>query len=195
MRTPLLFSALFLALTGTVFAQTEKGRWLVGGGGTGYFDTSNDNFKQTFVLLAPGAGYFVANNVTIGASLPLLHFRSKGGGFEGHSTTAGFTPFARFYFGKANVKPYLQGQFGFLTSTSKSSGSFGTPSSSSSGTFTYGGAAGLAFFLNEHSSLDVSLNYTGGSRDNETGGIFVLGAYPRTLTLNVGFQLFLGKAK
>jgi len=59
----------------------------------------------------------------------------------------------------------------------------------------YGGAARVAFFLNEHSSLDLSLNYLGGDRDNTFGGLLLAGTSPRTLTINVGFQRFLGKAK
>jgi outer membrane protein len=199
MRTA-FFLALFFAALSPVLAQTEKGRWLVGGGGTAYFDTGNDNYKQTIVLFAPAAGAFVSNNVVVGAMLPFIHARTKTTGtFTGgtyHSTTVGLTPFARFYFGQSNVKPYLQGQFGVLSSSANSSpGGSVSPSSASSGVFTYGATAGLAFFLNEHSSFDIQANYTGGNKNSDFSGILLVGTYPRTFALNVGFHLFLGKAK
>jgi len=58
MRTILFLAALIGAAVSPVFARTEKGRWLVGGSGTGSFDTDDDGLKQTLVLLTPSAGYF-----------------------------------------------------------------------------------------------------------------------------------------
>lgn len=199
MRTFLFLAALFFTAASPVFAQTEKGRWMVGGSGTGSFDTDDDGIKQTLVLLTPSAGYFVARNVALGAGLPLFYSRFKfttGNQTDSRAATVGLSPFARFYFGQSQVKPFLQGQVGYAQTWSKSSGTFGGGNfSNTDGQFVYGGAAGVAFFLNEHSSLDLSLNYLGGARDNALGGFLIAGASPRTIALNVGFQLFLGKAK
>lgn len=191
-----LFSALCFLLFTSAQAQTEKGRWLVGATGTASFDLNDDAFKQTIVLLSPAAGYFVANNVAIGAAAPLVYARSKSSGdFLSQAASFGLSPFVRAYLGKsATVKPYLHGQVGVTGTSSKSSG-FGRDGSESSSSFLYGGAAGLAFFLNEHSSFDVNLAYTGGSSQGNNSGLLLAGTYPKTLTLNVGFQLFLGKAK
>lgn len=198
MRPFLFLAALLCAAVSPVFAQTEKGRWMVGGSGTGYFDNSDTDLKQTLLLLTPSAGHFVARNVALGASLPLFYSRTKTSGSFGtsHVTAVGLSPFARFYVGQSQVKPFLQGQIGYMRASYKSSGGFGGGNDGvSDGQFVYGGAAGMAFFLNEHSSLDLSLNYLGGDRDDAFGGLLLAGTSPRTLTLNIGFQLFLGKAK
>lgn len=198
MPTFLFFAALVFATVSPVFAQTEKGRWLVGGSGTGSFDTDGDELRQTIVLLTPSAGYFVARNVALGAGLPLFYSRVKFSGTrgDGRTLTVGLSPFARLYFGQSQVKPFLQSQVGYVRTLYKSSGTLGGGNFSDfDGQFVYGGAAGVAVFLNENSSLDLSLNYLGGDQENAFGSLLLSGAMPRTLTLNVGFQLFLSEAK
>jgi len=176
-------------------AQTEKGRWTVGAqvGDFGYSGSSEPVKSRSFsASLSPSVGYFVAKNLAVGASLPVSYaYDSYNFTGTGRSETDGFSvglsPFARYYVGSANLRPFVDASIGFqqfwISSTR-----FGAPEAQRSNynVTNYQVGGGAAYFINNTASLDASLNYTnglGGSGFRQRG----------RANLNIGFRLFFGK--
>jgi len=176
-------------------AQTEKGRWTVGAqvGNLGYSGSSEPFRSRSFSMsLSPSAGYFVAKNLVIGASVPISYSygsndvpnndRSEFSGFG-----VGLAPFARYYVGAAKLRLFLSASVDFqqfwLSSTR-----FGAREAQRSNfnATNYSVGGGAAYFINNTVSLDASLNYT-----NYLGGS--AGLPQGRLGLNIGFRLFFGK--
>lgn len=151
-------------------AQTEKGNWLVGG-------TFNLNTvsNSTTIGLNPTAGYFVADNFAVGATI-MLEYDKFG---ENKSTTFGAGPLARYYFGKpTNVRPFAHGELNFLSQKFK----FPTGTNTENG-INYFLGAGLALFLNENVALEGLAGYNHTKiKDIEGDGGFAL---------RIGFQVYL----
>ena len=187
-------------------AQTERGRWTVGAqvGNVSYRSSNSGplSSRNTTVLLAPSGGYFIANNVAVGASLPIYYgyYRSR------YPTTSSFTPaeikntqiglapFIRAYIGSSKLRPFVNATVGF-TQQWYSSTNFNTTNQvkNSDNFFTYGGAVGVAYFVNQNVSLDASLGYSGGEQRNTADLLNGATTLPGSFGLNVGFRLFLGR--
>lgn len=91
-------------------AQTEEKSVLVGGGFSLQTGSGNSQFT-----LNPTVGYFVADNFLVGGTLA---FNTQKLGTV-KTTEFGIGPFARYYFGNTNTKPFLVGEFDFLSSKTK----------------------------------------------------------------------------
>lgn len=167
----LLFSVLLLTTTvAALQAQTTKGDWMVGG-----------NFRlntsgNTEISLTPNAGLFVIKNLAFGGNVNFNY--SKDGITK--TTAFGIGPYVRYYFGSANIRPILHGNFNFLSSKVK----INNVSSTNNGTNFFLGGGG-AIFISEHASLDILAGYdhTDYNSLDGTGGF----------ALNIGFQVYLHK--
>lgn len=170
MKKLILSTLLLVASIATLYAQTEKEDWMVGG-----------NFRlntsgNTEISLTPNAGIFFIRNFAFGGNVNLNY--SKNGSVK--TTAFGIGPYLRYYFGHEQVRPILHGNFNFLSSKVKFNGS----STTNNGTnFFLGG--GAAIFLSENVSLDVLAGYDHTDYNSlpGTGGF----------ALNVGFQVYLHK--
>jgi len=176
-------------------AQTEKGRWTVGAQvGNLSYSGSGEPFRtrQFSASLSPSAGYFLARNLVIGASVPISYSHQSSsvsgqGQAKGEVFGIGLAPFARYYFGTARLRPFVNASVGFQQFWTSSTGFNSTETNRSSTNFTsYSAGAGAAYFINNTVSLDASLNYTNyfGSASANLNG---------SLGLNIGFRLFFGK--
>jgi hypothetical protein len=150
-------------------AQTERGNWLIGGG----FNI-NTVSNSTTIGLNPTAGYFVVNNFAVGATV-MLEYDKFG---ENKSTTFGIGPLARYYFGKSNARPFLNGELNFLSQKFK----FPTGTNTENGV-NYFLAAGLALFLNENVALEGLAGYNHTKIKNIEGD----GGFG----MRIGFQVYL----
>lgn len=165
-------------------AQTEKGSRLAGVQvGTIVIPTSGGS--GTIVGLQPAYGWFVANNLVVGAGVPFLHIGSSGTSIN----QIGLTPFIRYYFGPSQVKPYLGASVGVINTSTRAL---------SSTDAVYSATGGLAFFINRSVSFDFALTYTGG----DTGAVNTIVAggansltpnIPKALNINLGFQVYFPK--
>ena len=166
MKTKAFILSAIVLLSSVAFSQTEKGKWTVSGNTSlQILNSSNGDDNSTTVTLNPSAGYFVANNLAVGASLALTSQ-------EGASSFS-ILPTAIYYFPTASqVKPYLQAGIGY--GNVKVSGF-------SMGGLAIGGGAGIAYFINKNVSLDLGLQYL---RNDYDGGIL------NTFGGVVGFSLF-----
>lgn len=161
--------ALVMCCSIVAVAQTERGNWLIGGN----FNL-NTVSNSTTIGLNPTAGYFVANNVAVGATV-MLEYDKFG---ENKSTTFGAGPLARYYFGKANVKPFLNGELNFISQKFK----FPTGTNTENGVNYFLGA-GLALFLNQSVALEGMAGYNHTKiKDIEGDGGFAM---------RIGFQVYL----
>jgi len=171
MRTSLF--VLMLLVSSSSFAQTEKGSVLVGGG----FAMRTGEGSSQF-LFNPTVGYFFGNNFALGATLA---FNSEKLG-ELKSTEFGIGPFARYYFGTANTKPFVVSEFDFVSSNTKQSST--SNEIKSNGTrFLIG--LGFAAFVNETVAIEGISGYTYSKfKDVDGSGGF---------TLRLGFGLYFNR--
>ena len=167
------FSIAALLLAMSTFAQTEQGDWLVGG--TAGFRTNKNNSDFNF---SPNTGYFFLKNFAAGANLQ-INF-AKAGAIK--NTTLGVGPFARYYFGNTNFRPFAVTQLNFLTATSKVN-SVKTTTNGIGWLLGVGGAA----FLNENVAFEgiAGFNYSKFKNASSNTGF----------SLNFGFQVYINKSK
>ena len=172
MKQCLLVSALFLAISFSASAQTEKDDWMVGGNFT--VNTTDNN---TTIELRPSAGFFVLRNFAVGGNF-LLSF-SKTGQYK--ETRFGVGPFARLYFTDNVFRPFLHGDFTFNTMSTRqpNASKYNTHGTS----FLLG--VGGAYFINENVALEAVTGYA----NTKTKGTDASGGF----ALRVGFQVYLNK--
>ncbi|MGB8194436.1 MAG: outer membrane beta-barrel protein [Chitinophagaceae bacterium] len=161
---------LAMCLSAGVMAQTDQGNWLVGGN----FNLNTAN-NSTSIGLNPTAGYFIINNLAIGGTIALQY--EKFG--ENKSTTFGIGPLARYYFGKTNIKPFLNGELTFISEKFK----FPLGTNTENG-LNYFLGLGIAAFLNENVALEgiAGYNHTKINDAGDGDGGFAF---------RVGFQVYL----
>ncbi|HEY0679715.1 MAG TPA: outer membrane beta-barrel protein [Chitinophagaceae bacterium] len=156
-----------------VSAQTEQGNWLVGGN----FNLSTVS-NNTSIGLNPTAGYFVMNNLAVGGTVTLMYDKLG----ENSSTTFGLGPMVRYYFGKSNIRPFVDGEMSFISEKFKYPG--GTNTENGVGYFL---GMGLALFLNENVALETLAGYTHTniSEGSKDGGF----------AMRIGFQVYLNSRR
>jgi outer membrane protein W len=198
MKTLLITLTLLVGLLTTTYAQTEKGRWTVGGqvGNLLYQGTTSN--QTIAVLLSPSAGYFVAKNLAVGLSVPVLYqnvtSKSSNGDFGISFTQVGLTPFVRFYLGDAKLRPFLNASGGYNISRTSFSSSSQFPITNNSPNDDFWGysvGAGVAYFINNSLSFDGLVSYTDGRAT--LADLVYSTTRQRTFGVSVGFRLFLGK--
>ncbi len=181
---------LFLAAVFTAsFAQiTNKGNILLGGSTNLNFgfDTEKSKLangsistdgKTTSFSIEPTAGYFIMDNLAVGAGIILgtSTFKQDGSTSKSKTSSVQLSPFARYYFDKF----YAQG--GFQLGSQKSELSTGsTTQTSKDGISGWLLAAGYMVLLNESIALEPqigyrSIGYKNKDSDNKdiTSGLFL----------------------
>lgn len=169
-----------LCFVNSLKAQTEKGNILLGAEtkfDLGIMNTKwktdgsdGDHGKSTNLDFYPQIGYFVADGLALGGEVLIMYSAEKDDDYEYSTTSIAVAPFLRYYFGKTNVKPYLDGGAGFGKVKTKYDYS-GNSNEYSDGVFVYGVGGGLGIFLNEKVSIDMGIYYRSSStkpkEDNE----------------------------
>lgn len=173
MKKVILSAVVILIAAVSANAQTEKGKWLVGGTASFHSVKEGSSDAVTSLTLAPNAGYFVGNNFALGASVQLTTVQKE-------STAFAFAPFARYYFAPLgdNAKLFVNGTVGLGTFKSYQA-------SSSTGFSTWELSAGPAFFINKNVALEIALAYGQNKFKNVEA--------TKDFGLKAGFQIHLGK--
>jgi outer membrane protein len=179
------------------FAQFEQGTMLVGGDfglefttqkakGNGQTSTLGKSSEFSF---NPDFGYFVIDNLAVGANLglSLTSYKSDGSAYKYTTNSLTVGPFVRYYF---PVKIFLQGNLGIGTMKSKDDNN-GDIDENKYSVFGTSLGAGYALMLNDNVAIEPLIGYQSISqKDKSTGapdgkyvdsGIFV----------RVGFQIYL----
>ena len=146
MKKSSLSLLVFLFLGFAASAQTEKGSWLVGGN-LG-LNTSKNNTNIDF---SPKAGYFFLHNFAAGAAIDLGYSKVV----DIKTTTFGIGPFARYYFGTMNIRPFGDAEFSVNSQKQKTPSTSNTYNSTS---FFLG--AGLAGFINRNVAIEGLAGYS-----------------------------------
>jgi hypothetical protein len=165
-----LLISLFIFSSIPVIAQTEKGDILIGGN-LGFQTGTESNLFN----ISPNVGVFVANNFALGGGLSLMS--SKQG--DVRSRSFGIGPFARYYIGKAQTKPFIVTEFNFLSLRIKADNNVEIKNNG------IGWLLGLGFasFINENVAVEGISGYNYAKfNDSEGGGGFAL---------RLGFQVYL----
>lgn len=175
-----LFVAFMTVCAQGVFAQINKGQWLVGG--TLGFQSSKqgdaDENKVTTLTLSPNAGYFFIDKLAGGLR---VSFESEKNKSEDDATsTLLVSPFVRYYFLDAaeKVNVFADASYGF--------GSTGQSDKASLSGFAF--TAGPAVFLTPNVALELGLTYRSLKVEDVDDRNNTFGA-------QVGFQIHLGGGK
>lgn len=206
-----LFSLVFLLAVASIGnAQTEKGRLTVGAQ-IGSFSYQNQNGGRNIsVSISPSAGYFIADGLVIGTGIPLSIVNGKNTddnsyySYKNKSSTIGLAPFIRYFVGKNKLKPYLSVAYSYskLTLSNTSNSQNGPSSYDGKGKITsFVPTIGLAYFISQNLGLTIGLNYNINHQDQEINYTFsgnppsttVNNSDTKSVSLGVGFQLFIGK--
>ena len=175
------------------YSQIYKGQWLVGGSGTFSHKSGNDNFnsgyKSTGFSILPDVGYFVINNLTVGARFGYQYAKEKQGYndslFSASQTIIlSASPFVRYYFlpAKKRVNILADASYNRDWYTVKSN-IYTTKAKDQSYTL----AAGPVLFLSSYSALELTLSYAHLPHE----GYY----YNNDISVNIGFQVHLGEPK
>lgn len=171
MKKTLVLIAVLIMGGANVFAQTQKGDFLLGAGTSLDFSFlssqvstdsyERDKIKNNSFEFTPRIGYFLANNLVVGIDFLNSTATEKQDGDKYKTSTFALGPFARVYLGNTNVKPFLHAGFGFGKNTEKyNSSSAGYPDNKvKSNLTTYDVGGGVSFFLTSKVALEVGISY------------------------------------
>jgi outer membrane protein len=203
MKRTVLIVLLLGTITSVVNAQTEQGRWMVGAqvGNIAYQTRSVSSYFSASI--SPSAGYFVSDNLLVGTGIPLSLSMSRydlGSNVETRSISYGLSPFANYFFGNGEIKPYVGIAFGYSRTNDTRKQNY--PATVSSKTtqnnslINIAPTVGAAYFITDNVALNAGLNY---NIQSYRGEAIDLSNQPedyttnwRSLSLTVGFQLFFG---
>lgn len=164
----------------TTQAQFNQGRILLGGN-VNFFSMKDETVQtglpnrssnSTQFQLSPNVGYFIIDNLAVGADVALS---TVSGGSSSTTLLAG--PFVRYY-----IKGlFVEGEYNF------GSGKNGDIKSS---TNAWLGGIGYAAFMNDHIAIEPTVAYTSNSTHytNPTHNATIAG-----FVVGVGLQIYLGK--
>lgn len=166
---------LITLFTVTLYSQTEKGKFLIGGTtnfGSSYlsegdegFTTSSNNF-----VLASNVGYSFTNNFFGGLNIQFLsnNFKVDFANSESQTSQIIFAPFLKYYFMKEKFRPFAIFRYGIGKSTDKRINSSGVDESKSDLTkLNLGG--GVSYFFTDFFSLEFEAFYQRDTTSYTTG--------------------------
>jgi len=176
-----------LAMTIGLSAQTERGRFMIGGG-VDISSSRQSDVTRFNMTINPTFGVFVVKNFAVGGrySFGVGSVRSYDVKNEKYITVTSFTTSIgtnlKYYFGKKALKGVVGANAGYVVFTQLNRGNVFNLNG-----FTAGGNAGMAYFLNQHISLESGMYFTAAGYKGE---------FPTTrLGFSVGLFVFLNKKK
>ncbi|MFD2569770.1 outer membrane beta-barrel protein [Spirosoma soli] len=199
MKRLLLIMSLLITSISAVTAQTEKGRWTVGVSVGNFQYSSQNNYHSFSGSLSPSAGYFFAKNLVVGTGLPLSLSTNKYQSIKASNSGIGLSPFVRYYFGDAKLKPYVGLSYAYSKTWQRNTGG-GQDYKGEGYTSSLSPSVGLAYFINNNVALNAGLGYVH-SRFKSASGYFDVTGQPidspastsNYFSLGIGFQIFFGK--
>ena len=152
-------------------SPTAKGKIIVSGssslgyssmtnetrGNSGYGGSLNSKEDINQFDFKPSIGWFIADGLAIAIIMDYTYTKQKNSIDEYSSSILMLGPSLAYYFGSSNIKPFIQGEYLFGTSKFDSKYKING----------WGLGAGIAFFMNQHISLDLGLGYASVSGEND----------------------------
>jgi outer membrane protein len=176
------------------YAQYSKGRMLVGGslGFSAVTDKTKANGttttlgKSTDFSFAPQFGYFVIDNLAVGAGLD-IGVGKWNDEFDGDDdwnySSVEFIPFVRYYLPQ-NI--FFQGMIGVGSQKNE----YGSGETYKDAIFSWSLAAGYAYFLTDNVAVEPLIGYGSTSWSDKDSDVKDI---DMGLFLRVGFQIYLDK--
>ena len=181
MKSKLFIMAALCAIAFKSNAQTEKGKFLLGGSvNFGTSNNENENpAKRTSFGLAPRVGYFVSDNWAVGTTLSYTITKAKSAPTEeiyysDQTSSYGISPFVRYYTRIAdNFKFYGDFNVSAFRGIQKSADERGEVGITTYKSTRYSTAIspGLAFFPAKKWAIEFQFPLVGYSRQKETSQI------------------------
>lgn len=194
------------------FAQISKGTSTLGGNisflrekNQYVYESQSFNSKSEFssniLSLTPTYGYFIANNLCVGANVSTLFSHTtypktaNVPKLEGNSRSLGVGPLVRYYI-PLDDKLYAFATAGYTWFWTRSKndgtvdGQFITTNTSKSRYTTLDAGLGLSYFINPSVAVEAGFGYTH-ARYKDNGGN--LNNKTNTIAFNIGFRVFLRK--
>jgi len=146
-----------LLLHTSASAQTERGRFLIGGSAD-ISSTYESNTSRFNLSLAPTFGVFVVKSLAIGArySFGISGYKAYDASVSKEVSVTAFTtqigPTIKYYPGKKSLKGVISANGGYVSYAAF----IGSKTFNTNG-FVAGGSAGIAHFFNQHISLETVL--------------------------------------
>ncbi|MCU0391433.1 MAG: PorT family protein [Thermoflexibacter sp.] len=195
MKMHFLFTLTFFIFSHVLFAQTEKGNFLVGG--TAHYTINryeNGLGSNRLLNISPNVGYFFADKWLFGANLPMIYQLTERSTFSQKANIFSFSAgvFLRRYFKLSNRMQWF-GQTEYNRGWYKNNfnevfGGNTIPPNINS--WNVGAGIGATYFFNQSIGLEGLFKYNYRSQ----GGIF--NTFPQyALNFNLGLQIYLGRKK
>ncbi len=168
--TKLVLVVALVASSTLSYAQCEKGKIMVGGESSLSFTSLSHKLKDdngsvndgstTNIDFTPQVGYFIMDGLAVGLALPISYENDEAqNGNKDKTTTFIMAPFVRYYFGSSSLRPFVQGAVGFGSLTNKEERVGNPVVETKASIFMWDIAGGVAYFFNEHVSVDAALSY------------------------------------
>lgn len=152
-------------------AQTEKGKYFIGGGTNLSLSIINSKMKSdegtendgdfTSLSLSPKVGYFVMDGVAIGTEFPMSYSKAKyPDGYTFKSYQIAIAPFLKYYAGTGKVVPFFEGKVGFGKVKVGVNNTIDPFNDYTTSLFLYSIKGGLGFFLNERIAIELAVGYS-----------------------------------
>ena len=154
----IIITLIFTFYLSGIAAQTEKGRFLIGANSSLTFASVKGEVlgiktdKIQTVKVMPSASYFVFDNLSAGLALEYDYQSTDIG-----ASVSVLTDF-RYYLTRSMVRPYLKANIGYINTNKQILGHQYEYDASLHG-LRVGGGAGVAFFLSNSISLDITGQY------------------------------------
>lgn len=178
---------LLLVCTFQLFAQTEKGRYAVGGGVdiNAVRQSDRRNFNMS---IAPSFGVFVVKNLIVGGRYSFgvngsRRFNNDREKYEiTNIFTSGIGPYVKYYAGKSAARWFITANGSYQVYTRVRGGDVRNLNG-----FSTGGSTGLAYFINRNVAIETGMYAQVSGYE---------GDYPTTrIGFSVGFSVLLDKKK
>jgi outer membrane protein len=120
--------------------------------GSNSFESSPQKYNN--FTIAPSFGYFLSDNLAVGAGISFTQNSNTGGTSKVNFTSFGLTPFVRYYKFTSNDRFafFGQGRIGFGTYRNESGTSLAKGT-----TISLSIAPGFAYFFNNHWAMEMAL--------------------------------------
>ncbi|HTF17584.1 MAG TPA: outer membrane beta-barrel protein [Chryseolinea sp.] len=190
---------LLLCVSTLCVAQTSSGNWAIGGSVqfSGSNNQNNGNeVKSTTYTFAPSVGYFVIDQLMVGAFVDMSISRQEDDNNTYKQSTFGIGPFLRYYKFTQNEQFAFFGEFGFDYGSGKSEQNGDDPTKSR--TFGMYLAPGFTWFPTSHWGIDFQVNLLSFSsydpdKDDDDDKVNSFNFGLNTFSPSLGVRYYFGK--
>ena len=180
-----------IAITSTLFSQTKKGQFLIGGAIN--FESVNEDYsinethKSSNFFVSPSVGYFIINNLATGLRMSFDSYDSKSNNLETKFSSTSILPFVRYYVLPIRKKVNAFVDVSYIHKKTRWSSFNNSPYYEKSKGYQV--SAGPSIFLTDQ----VALEFTLGFKHTKSDGVQPKNS--NTVSSGFGLQIHLGKNK